>query len=89
MKRAIDCGINFIDTADLYETYPFIKALLKDKKDLVIATKSYAYDISTAEASLERALRGIERDYVDIFLLHEQESALTLKGHYEAIEYYL
>lgn len=89
MKRAIDCGINFIDTADLYETYPFIKALLKDKKDLVIATKSYAYDISTAEASLERALRGIERDYVDIFLLHEQESELTLKGHYEAIEYFL
>ena len=28
-------------------------------------------------------------DCVDIFLLHEQESRLTLKGHREALEYYI
>jgi aryl-alcohol dehydrogenase-like predicted oxidoreductase len=28
-------------------------------------------------------------DYIDIFMLHEQESALTLKGHREAMEYFL
>ena len=28
-------------------------------------------------------------DYVDIFLLHEQESEHTIRGHYEAVEYFL
>jgi len=28
-------------------------------------------------------------DVIDIFMLHEQESRLTLKGHREALEYYI
>jgi aryl-alcohol dehydrogenase-like predicted oxidoreductase len=89
MDRAIDQGINFVDTADLYGTYPFIKKVLARKRDLVIATKSYAYDTFTAQATLDRALRGIGRDYIDIFLLHEQESPLTLKGHEEALRFFI
>ncbi|HEX3032450.1 MAG TPA: aldo/keto reductase, partial [Bacillota bacterium] len=38
-------------------------------------------------ASLEQARQQMDRDVVDIFLLHEQESHLTLKGHWEAVEY--
>ncbi len=34
--------------------------------------------------SIEKARKGINRDYVDIFLMHEQESIMTLKGHYQA-----
>lgn len=89
MGRAIDQGINFIDTADLYGTYPFIKEALAIKRDLVIATKSYAYDTKTAQVTLERALQGIDRDYIDVFLLHEQESPLTLKGHEEALQFFI
>lgn len=87
--RAIEKGVNFIDTAELYGTLPMIRrAMFKTgKKDLVIATKSYAYSVETAEKSLKKALKEINRDYVDIFLLHEQESDLTLKGHWEAVEY--
>jgi len=88
LDRAIDLGINFIDTADLYDTYPFIKRALKRKPDLVVATKSYAYDIPTAEKTLHRALKETGRDYIDLFLLHEQEGPLTLKGHAEALEYF-
>ena len=86
---AIDQGINFFDTANLYGTYPPLKEAVKYKKDIVIATKDYCYDEKTAQASLERALSGIGRDYVDIFLLHEQESVHTIRGHWEAIEYLL
>ena len=25
LRRAIDLGVNFIDTADLYQTYPYIR----------------------------------------------------------------
>ena len=86
---AADRGINFFDTAQLYETYVYIKELLKYKSDSVISTKSYAYDAKTAEDSLTQALKETGRDYIDVFMLHEQESELTVKGHYEAIEYYL
>lgn len=89
LSRAIALGINFIDTADLYQTYPFIKEALKIKPDLVVSTKSYAYDTKTARETLERALKGIGRDYIDIFLLHEQEGPLTLKGHEEALRFFI
>jgi aryl-alcohol dehydrogenase-like predicted oxidoreductase len=87
IKRAAQKGVNFIDTADLYGTYPYIKEALKEYPDMVVSSKSYAYDTKTARETLNRALRGIGRDYIDIFLLHEQEGPLTLKGHWEAIEY--
>ena len=89
IKKAIDLGVNFIDTADLYDTYPYIREAIKYKRDLVVASKSYAYDIETASQTLERALREIGREYIDIFLLHEQEGPLTLKGHREALEYFI
>jgi len=89
LSRAIDLGINFIDTADLYQTYPYIKEVLNIKPDLVISTKSYAYDSKTAEETLNRALKEIGRDYIDLFLLHEQEGPLTLKGHEEALNFFI
>ncbi len=81
-------GINFVDTADLYQTYPYIKRALSST-DLIVATKSYAYDTKSAEASFRRAVEGIGREYVDIFLLHEQESMHTLRGHNEALEWFM
>lgn len=87
IKKAASLGVNFIDTADLYGTYPYIREALKEYPDMVVSSKSYAYDNNTAEKTLNRALKGIDRDYIDFFLLHEQEGPLTLKGHWEAIEY--
>ena len=84
-------GINFIDTTELYETYKHIKHALKywDRNKVIIATKSYAYSRETAENSLKKALKEMNIDYVDFFMLHEQESEHTIRGHYEAIEYFL
>ncbi|MTI66450.1 MAG: 4Fe-4S dicluster domain-containing protein [Firmicutes bacterium] len=91
IKYAYDKGINFIDTAEIYNNYGHIrKALEKIKrKDLVIATKSYSYSKETAKSSLNKALKELNTDYIDIFLLHEQESEHTIRGHYEAIEYFM
>ena len=86
-----DKGINFVDTAQLYDNYAYIKKALdyipRDK--YVIASKSYAYDSVTAEEALKQALQELDTDYIDIFLLHEQESEYTIKGHYEALEYFI
>ncbi len=91
IAEAFSRGVNFIDTAELYETYKHIKKALDiyGKKDIVISSKSYAYDEETAKKSLDKALKDMSIDKIQIFLLHEQESEFTLKGHYKALEYYL
>ena len=85
LVHAYERGVRFLDTADLYETYPHIRLALRDAPDYVISTKAYCWDRETARAALERAFRGIGRDYVDLFMLHEQESLYTLRGHEEAL----
>lgn len=84
---ALERGITFFDTAELYETYAHLRAGLSGGREAVIATKSYAFDAAGMQSSLERARRELNRDYIDIFLLHEQESVHTLRGHAEALEY--
>ncbi len=48
---------------------------------------TYDYDRKGAQKNLHKALRELNRDYIDIFMLHEQESIHTIRGHWEAIEY--
>lgn len=84
---AYERGVRFLDTADLYETYPHIRRALAAASDYVVSTKAYCHDGKTARAALERAYRGLGRDYVDVFMLHEQESLYTLRGHEEALSY--
>lgn len=90
IKTALDLGINFIDTAELYDNYGYIKEGIKGHENrVIIATKSYAYSKILMSQSLEKARREMNRDRIDIFLLHEQESEFTIKGHLEALEYLL
>ncbi|MCR1897951.1 aldo/keto reductase [Irregularibacter muris] len=90
IARAMEEGVNFIDTADLYHTYFHIKKAMEySKKELIISTKSYDYEKSGAEKNFLKALNQLGRDYIDIFMLHEQESLLTIQGHWEAMEYFI
>lgn len=89
---AFDSGINLIDTAQYYENYDLIRAGLKkcshpDK--VLVSTKTYAYSRALAVDAVEEARRELDRDVIDIFMLHEQESYDTLRGHMEALEYLL
>lgn len=89
IKLAFQMGINFFDTAQFYDTYRHIGYAVKHGcKDMVLCSKSYAFDKKGAKQALEEALIGTGKDFVDIFLLHETEGELTIKGHYEAISYY-
>lgn len=91
IEYAFDQGVNFIDTAELYETNAHIAKALEviPRDEFVIASKCYAYSAKTAEKSLTKALKELKTDYLDLFMLHEQMSIHTIKGHYEAIEYFL
>ncbi|HHX23062.1 MAG TPA: 4Fe-4S binding protein [Thermoanaerobacterales bacterium] len=81
-------GVNFIDTAEFYQNYEYIhRALKRCNKELIIATKSYEYSYEGMKKSVERARREIGKDQIDIFMLHEQETKMTLRGHRDALEY--
>lgn len=68
---AVENGINFVDTAQMYRTYPHIKrALGKIKNRPVIASKSTATTYEEMEKAVLEALEGLGIDYIDIFHLH-------------------
>ena len=89
LRMAYEIGIDFFDTAEIYENYEYLKKAFNNTYDITIATKSYSYDLKSARKSLEKARKELDRETIDIFLLHEQESELTLKGHREAIDFFL
>lgn len=87
LEYAYDHGITLFDTAHLYRTYPYFQGLPPHKKQkMVINSKSYAYSYQDMIQQIEYGLKSIDRDYFDIFMLHEQESVMTLKGHSEALQ---
>lgn len=68
---ALENGINFIDTAQMYRTYPHIRAALgKVKSKPVIASKSTAESYEEMEKAVLEAVEGLGVDYIDIFHLH-------------------
>ncbi len=92
LAHAFDRGINFVDTAQYYINYPIIRRALElsaSPGDVIISTKTYAYSREGAADALEEARREMNRDVVDIFMLHEQESIHTLHGHMDALQYLL
>lgn len=87
MLAAWRAGVRFFDTAKLYGNYDHLRALLRlvPRESVVLATKSYAFDGDAMRADVLDTLRQLDTSYIDIFLLHEQESALTLRGHRPAL----
>ncbi len=90
---ALGRGINFIDTAQYYRNYETLKrgiALYMSRggrEQPVICTKTYAWNRRLAAEAVDEAREKLDRDVIDVFLLHEQESIHTLRGHMEALEY--
>ena len=78
VQQALDYGVNFIDTAESYGTEPIVgKALAGVPRDAYILStkKSLRQEdqwITAAElkAGLERSLKTLNTDYVDIYHLH-------------------
>ena len=86
---AAEKGINLFDTAQLYDTYEPLRLALRRRPELIISTKSYAWDREGAQAAFDDARRKLDMDVIPIFLMHEQEDMLTLKGHRDAFDFYM
>jgi aryl-alcohol dehydrogenase-like predicted oxidoreductase len=85
--QAYERGVTFFDTADLYGTYEHLALALRriPRERVVIASRCYEYTYRGMKAAIHRALEALGTDYIDIFGLHEQETALTLSGHEDAL----
>jgi len=73
IARALDLGINFIDTGRMYQNNErMIGTLLKGgkRKNVVIAGKTAAKTKQDALADLDTSLRELQTDYLDIWQLH-------------------
>ncbi len=78
VRRALDLGINLIDTAEVYGTEVIVgKALAGVPRDqVVVATKKLPPSPEQADPAgelrrgLEQSLRRLQTDYVDIYFLH-------------------
>lgn len=71
IRKALERGISFLDTAHIYKTYDHIR-LAKEgwTKELVIATKTPAIDYDKAERHIHVALEALDVDSLDMMLLH-------------------
>ena len=79
LLKAMESGVNFFDTAQMYKSYPYLKKAFKQYgKDVVITSKSTALDYQGMEDAIIEALRELGRDYIDIFLLHAARADETI-----------
>lgn len=84
LEYAFASGIDWVDTAEIYDNYEQLRPVLDKYPEVKVVSKSYAVTATELRQSLEKARKGLNRDVIDIFMLHEQESHLTLKGHAQA-----
>ena len=85
VHRALDAGINFVDTADRYGDSEEVvgEALHGRRDDVVLATKFWGPvddDVNHRGASrrwimqaVERSLRNLRTDYIDLYQLHRPD----------------
>ncbi len=90
IKHALKNGINFLDTAQYYRTYPYITKALEDEDfdNLVICSKSLCWDYEGMMDAILEARREMKRDVIEIFLMHEvRPDQLELRsGAWEALK---
>jgi len=100
LRRAIELGVNFIDTADSYgpkvSEELIAEALAPYPKDLVIATKGgwnrpgpdqWTHDASPAHLreALEGSLKRLRLDRIDVYQLHAPDPVVPLDASIEIL----
>jgi len=84
LNTALDCGVNFIDTADVYGDGRSEKLIAKvlaarGKRDVIVATKagrkisphvSAGYTVAALTGFIEESLRRLQMDALDLLQLH-------------------
>ena len=99
-RAARDAGINFIDTADVYNegrSEEFLGRFMRgERDDIVLATKAYFPTGAGANArgssrfhlvrAVEASLRRLQTDRIDLFYLHRFDDATDLGETLRALD---
>ena len=78
VRKALDLGVNFLDTAENYGTEEIVAAAIRDvpRDRVVVSTKKIMPEpgepdpAGTMRAGVEASLKRLGTDYVDVFHLH-------------------
>ena len=100
LRRAVELGINFIDTADSYGPYAneelIAEALYPYPKDLIIATKGgwerpgpdqWTHNATPAHLreAAEGSLKRLRLDRIDVYQLHTPDPAVSFDASVETL----
>jgi predicted aldo/keto reductase-like oxidoreductase len=88
LRYALERGINFLDSAQYYKTYPYIKkALYGFDKEVIIASKSLVSTYNGMREAIEEARLEMNRDQIEIFMLHEVREGMDWTNRLPAWNY--
>jgi len=96
IKKALDLGINFFDTANCYAngtSEVFIgnsfKKFVKDRKDIVVATKVRWNEGQLSKEAILREIDGslkrLQMDYIDLYIIHRWDYEHPIEETMEAL----
>jgi aryl-alcohol dehydrogenase-like predicted oxidoreductase len=77
LRLAYDHGVTFWDAADVYGTHPHVAKALREvpRDDVVIATKTMSRTAAQVTRDVDRFLRELGSDVLDVVLLHFMRQA--------------
>jgi aryl-alcohol dehydrogenase-like predicted oxidoreductase len=102
IRRALELGINFIDTADIYSngaSEEIVGRALKDfakRDDIVLATKVYnpmgpgpndrGLSRKHITSAIDASLQRLQTDYVDLYQIHRLDHDTPIEETLEALD---
>lgn len=88
LMNGYDMGVNFWDLADQYGSHQCAREALKhiERENVVINTKTTARDYQTCSEAIERFLKELNTNYLDMVLLHGKDSSDWNKGYRGAMD---
>lgn len=96
IKHALDLGINFFDTANIYSggtSEEYLGRAIKNniaRDKVVLATKVYFNEGHLSKAAIEREINGslkrLGTDYVDLYIIHRFDYTTPIEETMEALD---
>ncbi len=100
INHALDMGVTFIDTADMYkagESEEFIGKALKQKRSEVIIATKFASKMGEGPnerggsryyimKAVDASLRRLQTDYIDLYYLHSPDSSTPIEETLRALD---